>query len=342
MAEDGSISDRDAAPTPEIDVRDGVLRLRAPGATWLSTGWRGGRRDADAAYNISVPTGWDRTDLDAYVDERLDAAAFDADERSSSSPDSASPHRDADERDSSSPDSQTRQDAAGRESSEPSVAGAPEDADGPALLTGVAMEHARAARLDADPDADANASVLAVATAGVSNPAALFPDEREDADAASSRASDRSPDEHGPGTVNVLLYADRTLTEGALANLVAVVAEAKAAALVREAGFPGTTTDAVIVGCPAVAEPGSGADSENSVARFSGSGTPIGAAARACVRDAVLASLRSRYADREIPATVADAEYGVATTRSAEVFEPAAAASSEASATTDRSFDTHE
>ncbi|MFC6730666.1 hypothetical protein ACFQDG_18600, partial [Natronoarchaeum mannanilyticum] len=61
-----------------------------------------------------------------------------------------------------------------------------------------------------------------------------------------------------------------------------------------------------------------------------------------CVRDAVLASLRSRYADRELPASVADAEYGVATTRSAEVFEPAAAASSEPSATTDRTFDTHE
>jgi len=292
MAEGGSISDRDAAPMPEIDVRDGVLRLRAPGATWLSTGWRGGQRDADAAYNISVPTGWDRTDLDAYVDERLSETGF--------------------------------------------------AADGPALLTGVAMEHARAARLDADSDAGEASTVTAVATAGVSNPAALFPDEREDADAASSRASNPDSDEYRPGTVNVLLYADRTLTGGALANLVAVAAEAKAATLVREAGFPGTTTDAVIVGCPAVAEPDGGADSENGVARFSGSGTPIGAAARACVRDAVLASLRSRYADRELPASVADAEYGVATTRSAEVFEPAAAASSEASATTDRSFDTHE
>jgi len=329
MAENGSISDRDAPPTPEIDVRDGVLRLRAPGATWLSTGWRGGRQNADAAYNISVPEGWTRTDLDAYVDERLDAAEFDADER-----------------DSSSPDSQTRQDAAGLKSSEPSVAGAPEDADGPALLTGVAMEHARSARLDAEPGSDEEtpegseaASVTAVATAGVSNPAALFPDDREDGGAASSRASDRSPGERGPGTVNVLVYADRTLTEGALANLVAVIAEAKAAAIVREAGVPGTTTDAVIVGCPAVAAPDGGPDDENGVARFSGSGTPIGAAARACVRDAVLASLRSRYADRELPATVADAEYGVATTRSAEVFEPAAAASS---GPTDRSFDTHE
>lgn len=327
MAEDGSVSSRDAAPTPEIDVRDGVLRLRAPGATWLSTGWRGGREDADAAYNLSVPEGWARTDLDAYVDERLSEAGFDADER-----------------DSSSPDSQTRQDAAGRESSEPSVAGAPEDADGPALLTGVAMEHARAARLGTESEGGEDtaesgeaSSVTAVATAGVSNPAALFPDGRDDVDAASSRAGNPVSDEYNPGTVNVLVYADRMLTEGALANLVAVVAEAKAATLVREAGFPGTTTDAVIVGCPAVAGP-----TDTDVAQFSGSGTPIGAAARGCVRDAVLASLRSRYAERELPATVADAEYGVATARSADVFEPAAAAAGESSATTDRSFDTHE
>jgi len=322
MAEDGPTPGPDAASTPEIDVRDGVLRLRAPGSTWLSTGWRGGRRDADAAYNLSVPEGWARTDLDDYVAERLSEAGFDADER-----------------DSSSPDSQTRQ-----------------DADGPALLTGVAMEHARAARLDAEtwrdeetPEADEEtpeggeaSSVTALATAGVSNPAALFSDGRDDVDAASRRAGDPASDEYAPGTVNVLVYADRALTEGALANLVAVVAEAKAATLVRETGFPGTTTDAVIVGCPAATKPDGAADDENGVASFSGSGTPIGAAARACVRDAVLASLRSRYTDRELPATVADAEYGVATTRSAEVFKPSTAASSESSATTDRSFDTHE
>lgn len=287
------MTDPGRSATPEVDVRDGVLRLRAPGATWLSTGWAGGRRDADAAFNISVPEGWARTDLDSYVAERL---------------------------------------------AEAGVA-----ADGPALLTGVATEHARAARLDAEraaPDADANASVLAVATAGVSNPAALFPEGQDGADAASSRAGDHSADEYTPGTVNVVLYADRALTEGALANLLAVVAEAKTAALARETGFPGTTTDAAIVGCPAVDEPGGSADGEGDVARFSGSGTPIGAAARACVRDAVLASLRSRYADRELPTTVADAEYGVATTRTSDVFDPAAP--SEPSATTERSFDTHE
>jgi len=292
MAEDVSTTDRDAAPTPEIDVRDGVLRLRAPGATWLSTGWRGGRQDADAAYNLSVPEGWARTDLDAYVAERLGTADF--------------------------------------------------DAGGPALLTGVAMEHARAARLDAETEGDEAATVTAVATAGVSNPAALFPDGVDDSSSASSRSGDPASDEYTPGTVNVLLYADRTLTEGALANLVAVAAEAKAAALARETGFPGTTTDAVIVGCPAVAEPDTNEGGEADVARFSGSGTPIGAAARGCVRDAVLASLHSRYADREIPASVADAEYGVATTRSADVFEPAAAAASESNEPSDRSFDTHE
>ncbi|SNZ12591.1 adenosylcobinamide hydrolase [Natronoarchaeum philippinense] len=329
------MADRGDAAMPEIDVRGGVCRLHAPGSTWLSTGWAGGRRDADAAYNVSVPEGWARTDLDAYVDERLRAAGFDADERSSSSPDSASTHRDADERDSSSPDSQTRQDAAGRESSEPSVAdeqssssldsasprqdaGAPEDTDGPALLTGVDMQHARAARLDADIEDSDGATMTAVATAGVSNPAGLFPAEA-DAAAASPRPPDGA-DEYTPGTVNLVLYAGRTLTEGALANLVAVVAEAKTATLVRETGFPGTTTDAVIVGCPAVRSPTGG--EHDGIALFSGSGTPVGAAARACVRDAVTASLRSRYDDGELPASVADADHGVVTTRSATVFEP--------------------
>ena len=48
------------------------------GARWLSTGWNGGYRDGDAAYNISVPDGWDRTDLTAYVRERIDEAGFTA------------------------------------------------------------------------------------------------------------------------------------------------------------------------------------------------------------------------------------------------------------------------
>ena len=250
---------------PELRRRDGVLTLSAPGSEWLSTGPDGGRRRADAAYNVSVPEGFDRTDLDAYADERLADAGF--------------------------------------------------EAAGPALLTGVAMEHARCARMPLE--GDAAGTVLAVATAGVSNPAPLFPaaDGAGDGDAAPQTADDRPP-----GTVNVLLHVDRPLAAGALANLAAVVAEAKAATLLRETGVPGTTTDAAIVGCPAVAD--APADGESDTARFSGTGTPVGAAARACVRDAVRASLDSRYADRSIPESVSDAEHGVAPPARAEVFEP--------------------
>lgn len=61
----------------ETAIREEVLQVLAPGATWLSTGWDGGYHRADAAYNISVPTGWDRKDLSAYVRERLTAARFD-------------------------------------------------------------------------------------------------------------------------------------------------------------------------------------------------------------------------------------------------------------------------
>lgn len=62
----------------EFAVREDVLQLRAPETSWLSTGWDGGYRRADAAYNISVPTGWDRKDLTAYIGERLEAARFDS------------------------------------------------------------------------------------------------------------------------------------------------------------------------------------------------------------------------------------------------------------------------
>ncbi|MFC7186741.1 adenosylcobinamide amidohydrolase [Halorubrum yunnanense] len=60
----------------EATVRDGVLRLRRPGTRWLSTGWDGGRSRGDAAYNVTVPEAFERTDLGAYRDERLSRAGF--------------------------------------------------------------------------------------------------------------------------------------------------------------------------------------------------------------------------------------------------------------------------
>ncbi|GGL65708.1 adenosylcobinamide amidohydrolase [Halocalculus aciditolerans] len=229
-------------------IRESVLRVGAPGARWLSTGWDGGYADADAAYNISVPEGWTRTDLTAYAAERRAEAGF--------------------------------------------------DTTGPTLLTGVDATHARGAR---------DESVTAYATAGVSNPAALpmAADETE-------RAAGREPetDEPRAGTVNVVVGTTRALDDAGLATLLSVAVEAKTATLLAETGFPGTTTDAVIAGT----------DPTGEAATFAGSSTAVGAAARACVRDAVRASLRSRYADREIPNSVGDAEYGVVTARTTEVF----------------------
>jgi adenosylcobinamide hydrolase len=232
---------------PETTVRSGVLRLSHPGARWLSTGWDGGFVDADAAYNVAVPTGFERTDLDTYARERRREAGF--------------------------------------------------DGDGPALLTGVDMDHARGA---------ASGSVTAVVTAGVSNPAAL----PATGDAAATLEGDVG--EYDPGTVNVLLATTRALDDGALASLLGVVVEAKTATLLAETGFPGTTTDAVVVGCRRTG----GADP------FAGSATPTGAAARACVRDALRAGLRSRYPDGDRPTSVADAAYGVSTDHAAELFRP--------------------
>ncbi|MDS0475860.1 adenosylcobinamide amidohydrolase [Natrinema sp. 1APR25-10V2] len=235
--------------------RDGVLQVGRPGTEWLSTGWDGGRRVADYAYNVSVPEGWERTDLGAYVDERLERADL------------------------------GQLDA---------------DTTGPALLTGVDIADARGAR---------RGPVTAYATAGVSNPAAL------PMDPAGETASDRDGLEgQGQGTVNVIVGTTRALASGALANLIAVVAEAKTATLLAETGFPGTTTDAIIVGH----------DPSGTTADFSGSGTEVGSAARACVRDALRTSLRAHYADGDValPESVADATYGVSTDERAEVFRP--------------------
>jgi adenosylcobinamide hydrolase len=231
----------------DATARDDVLELAAPGARWLSTGWDGGLVDADYAFNVTVPDGWNPTALDDYVRERLADAEF------------------------------------------------AWSAEAPVLLTGVAQRHARVARCG---------PVEAVATVGLSNPAALpmdpdggtLPGER---DAVA-------------GTVNVFLGTTRALDDAALSNLVAVAAEAKAATLLHETGFPGTTTDAVVAAC----------DPTGDHSEFSGSATTVGAAARACVRDAVGASFDSRYADDDPPESVASARHGVSTDVQTDVFAP--------------------
>ncbi|RDI71348.1 adenosylcobinamide amidohydrolase [Halopelagius longus] len=174
------------------------------------------------------------------------------------------------------------------------------DADGPALLTGVSMRHARVARLG---------PVEAVVTAGVDNPAALpVSEEKTAGDGGSDADTDATP----AGTVNVFVGTTRALEPGALENLVALAAEAKAATLVSRTGVPGTTTDAVVAAC----------DPAGDAAAYSGSATEVGAAARACVRDALLAALDSRYADEDPPASVAEAEHGVVTDETAAVSRP--------------------
>ncbi|WP_459880241.1 adenosylcobinamide amidohydrolase [Halorubrum gandharaense] len=255
----------------DVTLADGVCRLSRPDTRFCSTGFDGGTRVADAAFNITVPEEWDDEgdrDLAAYVADRVDRAGF-----------------------------------------EPA-------SDAPALLTGVDQTHARRARLG---------PVEVVATAGVSNPAAL-PVETDGAPAlaGADTATAAAPTEEdadapshedahpSPGTVNLLVGTTRACSPGALANLVAVAAEAKAATLLALAGVPGTTSDAVVVGCDPDGEP----------AAFSGSATAVGAATRACVRDAVAASLASRYGpetDAALPDTVSDATYGVVTDERARV-----------------------
>lgn len=164
----------------------------------------------------------------------------------------------------------------------------------PVLITGVDADHARGARCG---------PVEAFATVGLSNPAAL------PMDPDGGRLPDR---EWVAGTVNVLVGTTRDLTDGALANLVAVATEAKTATLLHAVGFPGTTSDAVVVGSDPAGEP----------REFSGSATGVGAGARACVRESILAAYRARYDGDEPPETVDDAGHGVLTDVEATVFDP--------------------
>lgn len=248
----------------ETDVADGVLRVRVPGTRWLSTGHDGGVCDADAAYNLSVPEGFDREDLAAYVRQRRERAGF------------------------------------------------PEA--GPALLTGVSMAHARGARAG---------SVTVVATAGLSNPATLPLDAGDggggDPDPTGGTVADRDGHRGPPGTVNLLVRTGRSLTDGGLASLLVSAVEAKTATLQRATGFSGTTSDGVVVGCERGGEAGDAEDRTPDA--YAGSVTDVGSAARACVRDALAASLRSRYPDGGYPDSVAAAEHGVETGRTATVFQ---------------------
>lgn len=230
----------------ETTVQNRVLQVRREGARWLSTGWDGGFARSPAAYNITVPSGWDETDIDAYSDRRRREAGF--------------------------------------------------DTSGPTLLTGVDIHHARGAR---------SGPVEVYATVGLSNPATLSMDSGEPDE-------DRTHDQPPVGTVNLVVGTDRALTDGAMANLATVAAEAKTATLLSATGFTGTTSDAVVVGC----------DPTGTETQFTGSSTPVGAATRACVRDALLASLDARYPEDGYPESVGDAEYGTVTDGESEVFRP--------------------
>jgi len=234
----------------ETTRRGDVAQLRREGARWLSTAWDGGYRESDAAYNVTVPTGFSRTDLDAYREERLADAGFPV---------------------------------------------------GPTLLTGVGMAHARVAT---------SGPVTVLATAGLSNPAVLPMGEGSVADDTAVGRDSDDDRRWRPGTVNLVVGVDRALADGALATLLGTVVEAKAATLLAAADVPGTTSDAVLVGT----DPTAGR------AAFAGSATEVGGAARACVRDAVLASLTARYDDG--PPAPDAAEYGVVTDRQTDIRQP--------------------
>lgn len=228
----------------DAELRDDVLCITARQAAWLSSGPAGGIVSGDAAYNITVPDGFSRTDLAAYIRDRRERAGF--------------------------------------------------SREGPALLTGVKMAHARAAGLD---------GIVAYATVGLSNPAGLSQE-------PTGVEADRGDAE--VGTVNLIVGTEKAVDEAGLATLFGVVVEAKTATLLARTGHPGTTTDAVIIG----------SHQDGPAASFAGSATDVGQAARVCVRDAVQASLAAAYPAGDWPDSVSAAEYGVQAERKASVFQP--------------------
>lgn len=171
------------------------------------------------------------------------------------------------------------------------------ESDGPTLLTGVGQTNARGARCG---------PVEAVVTAGLSNPA-LLPIDTTRSPPDRANKPDTAPE---TGTVNILLGSSEPLTDGGLAGLLATAVEAKAATLVERAGCTGTTSDAVVVGCP---------NNSTGGKPFAGSATEIGNAARVCVRDAVLAALSARYDELPDPR---GAEYTTVTSETATLFDP--------------------
>lgn len=232
----------------ETTIQDDVLQVQSSGARWLLTGWSGGYTDSNAVYNISVPEGWDRTDLAAYSTERCDAAGF--------------------------------------------------GTDGPALLTGVDMQHAAGAAID---------GVRAVATVGLSNPAAL-PLDPDGTDPEGLVPGD----DPATGTVNLIVGTDRALGDGPLGTLLGVTVEAKTATLQQLTGFTGTTSDAVAVGT----------DPAGQRVSFAGSATEVGDATRTAVREALTRSFASRFGDSEPPVSVPEADAGIVTSRTASPFDP--------------------
>ena len=230
--------------TFEFERTAGRLSVRRPGTRWLSNGFDGGYASADAAHNLTVPDGFDRTDLSAYTAERLGSVPA-----------------------------------------------------GPVLLTGVEQRHARAARYG---------PITAAVTAGLSNPAVLPVSDSPDDRPTIQTGGDRP----GTGTVNLLVGSEAPLTDGGLAGLLATAVEAKTATLTALAACTGTTSDAVVVGCPVT----------DGRAEFAGSATKVGNAARVCVRDALSAALTARYGDS--PPDPRTAEHVTRTSGSATVFRP--------------------
>lgn len=165
------------------------------------------------------------------------------------------------------------------------------------LLTAVRLQHTAIQEYESD-----EFGLLCCTTAGVSN-AARAGSARIVFDAAGNEiGNEMMSQKHGkspvstyiPGTINIMLWMNGQLTDGAMVNAVQTAVEAKAAALAdlgvvdSENGLTatGTTTDAIVL---AVSQ----AEDHKPLIHYAGTATVIGAAIGKLVYDTITESLQA-------------------------------------------------
>lgn len=276
-----------AEPIVSTAVCDGVTQLRRPETHWVSTGPNGGHSTGPTAYNVTVPSGWERTDLRAYIDERLDRAGFDT----------AGPAL----------LTGVEQGHARIARAGPAAVLATAGVSNPAPLVDEPPEQLSANRDQDERDGGRSSQHGTVNVIAVVD-RQLCPAARLNLLSVVAEAK----------TATVL---DAAGVPGTTTDAV-VIGSQPVAGTETDNEATNTTQDTTMQQHQAADSAGGGTAQDDEPIRFTGSGTVVGAAVRCCTRDAVQASLFARYDETALPESVADAEYGVRMAVETEVETP--------------------